>query len=146
MGRLFVPLGRECPQKGKVVSSLKPWTRKRWCLTPYFGHLGSPTRWPSLCFGFCTRKKTCHLASESLKKTTSKSSLKTGAVKVSLFCFLAPFLHPFGALMGRLSYLWGVGSLKEARFSRAWGPWTHKRWCLVSSGATYRVFLNRSGA
>ena len=33
MGRLFSPLGRECPQKGKVFSSLGPWTRKRWCLT-----------------------------------------------------------------------------------------------------------------
>ena len=32
-GRLFSPLGRECPQKGKVFSSLGPWTRKRWCLT-----------------------------------------------------------------------------------------------------------------
>ena len=33
MGRLFSPLGRECPQKGRVFSSLGPWTRKRWCLT-----------------------------------------------------------------------------------------------------------------
>ena len=65
---------------------------------------------------------------------------------MSLFCFLALYLHPFGHLMGRLSCLWGVSSLKEARFSRAWGPWTRKRWCLVSSGATYHVFLNRSGA
>jgi hypothetical protein len=32
MARLFAPLGRECPQKGKVFSSLGPWTRKRWCL------------------------------------------------------------------------------------------------------------------
>ena len=79
-------------------------------------------------------------------KNTSKSSLKTGAVKVSLFCFLAVFLHPVGHLMVRLSCLWGVSSLKEARFSRAWGPWTRKRWCLVSSGATYHVFLSRSGA
>ena len=33
MGRLFLPLGRGCPQKGKVFSSLGPWNFKRWCLT-----------------------------------------------------------------------------------------------------------------
>ena len=33
MGGLFLPLGRGCPQKGKVFSSLGPWNFKRWCLT-----------------------------------------------------------------------------------------------------------------
>ena len=46
MGRLFVPLGRECRQKGKVFSRLGPWTRKRWCLT-LSGATGAPE---ILCF------------------------------------------------------------------------------------------------
>ena len=33
MGRLFLPLGRGCPQKGKVFSSLGAWNLQRWCLT-----------------------------------------------------------------------------------------------------------------
>ena len=81
-------------------------------------------------------------------KGTSKLNLKKQTAKMFHFCILALLGTLLDTLWEVFSCLWGVGALKKARFSRAWGPGTSKGGVSPCLGPLalqrYCVFLSRA--
>ena len=77
-----------------------------------------------------------------------KIELKQKNTKVFHLCILALLGTLLATLWGVFSCLWGVGALKKARFSRAWGPGTSKGGVSPCLGPlalqTYHVFSSRA--
>ena len=77
-----------------------------------------------------------------------KIELEKKTAKVFHFCFFALLGTLLDTLWGVFSCLWGVGALKKARFSRAWGPGTSKGGVSPCLGPlalqTYHVFSSRA--